>query len=219
MNFTDDRILNAIAAILIVISFSVMMILLYGGYAPGIESGHPFEYLRATIVMCTLVSLVIPLLRIAGLVKFPWWFSLIIIGNVYFYAISLFCGFYLDISWWGNTAHAISSMVVGIIVFASLCMIQTYSPGHVNLGSVYSILMLQFIICVAFGGIWEIMEGYTDIIVGKSYMVYGAWDSILDVRSDAAGALIISIMGYFILKKHSVEEVAKSIKLLRRIKY
>lgn len=198
--------------------FIAILAIAFSGNAPGEVSGHPRGYLTTSFTVCWIVTMIMPVLGLKRILSLPWWFIGLETANIIYYSASLFMGFYLDISWWGNVAHAISSMAVGTVVFIALCVVSCHSPSHVSLGGKWGILALTLIITVSFGGIWEIMEGYTDIILGHDYMVYGAWDTLLDLRADTGGALLITMIGWLVLRFHTPEQVSSSIRLRRRRK-
>ena len=63
-------------------------------------------------------------------------------------------------------------------------------------------------ISLAFGGIWEVMEGYVDVLVGQSVMVYGDFDTLDDLRADLVGSVIMVILATFIMKGSTAIDVA-----------
>jgi hypothetical protein len=198
---------------MIILSFGFFLIMVKLGLAPGLEAGHPPEYLTATFIAVGVVLSALPIMWYFDIVRMPLWFTALLTANLYYYAISMFFGMYLRIVWWGDVAHCVSSVCVCALVFLSLCILQANSPKHVTLGSTKGILVLVLLIGICFGGLWEVMEGYVDIITGTSYMVYGIWDSLMDIRADTGGAIIMVILGYVLLKKHTPEEISSTTKV------
>ena len=147
------------------IIFAIMFWTVAADIARGLR-WHPAWYLEATCIAFALISCVIPVLRLVDAVKMPWWFNFLLMADVYVYTISLCLGFYMDpdIPWWGFFGHVLSSMSVGAIVFLALCLIEKHSPAHVTLGSNAAIHCYTLMISLAFGGIWEVMEGYVDVL-------------------------------------------------------
>lgn len=185
------------------------------GLAPGIAAGHPVEYLVATCVAWAIISLVIPLLRILHLVSLPPALTAIIYANIFFYVICLTCGLYLNVSWCGDLGHVISSTIVSTIVFVALCLLQTNSPSHVTLGSTAGFCAMLFLVALSFGGIWEMLEGFTDTATGYSYMVYGAADTMGDLSADLIGVIIVTISAYYYLKRGTAERVSSRVRIGR----
>jgi len=189
--------------------------------APGLgPEKHPSEYLLISNIAIFLLISVIPVLRLVGVVRMPWWFNFVLTFDVYLYVVSLTCGFYKEPSmeWWGFLGHTCSSLSVGAICFLALCLIAKHSPADLRYGKLPGLLLLLFVISLSFGGIWEVMEGYVDIITGTAYMSYGVFDSLQDLEADALGSLIMVAIAAFLLKDRTPEEVAAGTHLGRRKK-
>ena len=185
------------------------------GRAPGIEAGHPMEYLAATCVAWAIISLILPVLRLSRLVALPMMLVAIIYANIFFYVICLTCGLYLNVSWCGDFGHVVSSTIVSTIVFVALCLIQTNSPSHVTFGSVAGFCSMLFLMSLSFGGIWEMMEGFTDTATGYSYMVYGATDTMGDLSADLVGVILVTLAAHSYLRKHTTEDMASKVRIGR----
>ncbi len=206
----DGKRASILMLFVVMVTFSSFIILVKLGIAPGLEAGHPPEYLLATFLSVGTVLSLLPIMWYFDIVRMPLWFTALLTANLYYYAISMLFGMYLRVYWWGDVAHCISSMCVTAIVFLGLCVVEANTPNHVTLGSIKGILLLELLIGICMGGIWEVMEGYVDIVVGKSYMVYGVWDTLLDLRSDMAGAIFMVILGYILLKSHTPDEICST---------
>ncbi len=190
--------------------FAAMFAAVAGGVAPGLE-WHPTWYLEATCVMCALLLSVIPALRLAGAVKMPWWLNILLAADVYVYSVSLLLGYYMNpdtMGWWGFFGHVLSSMSVGAVVFLALCLVEKYSPPHVTLGSNAAIHCYTLMISLAFGGIWEVMEGYVDVIAGDSIMVYGNFDTLDDLRADLLGSAIMVFIAGLMMRGRTAADIA-----------
>lgn len=207
---SDDRrdvFLSITVLLAEILIFSVMILTIIMGIAPGLDY-HPSEYLIATCVACALLLAVIPLLRITDIVKMPWWFNLLLILDVYIYSISLCLGMYMSVYWWGFFGHVLSTMSVGAVVFLALCIIEKNSPSRITFGSNAGIHCFTLMISLAFGGIWEVMEGYIDIVAGQAYMSYGVFDSLDDLRADLVGSILMVILAEYLLRRKTPEEIA-----------
>ena len=201
--------------ILFLCPLSMIMMYLYVTFwdAPGIEAGHPIEYLQVTCLLWAGIMTIVPILRLAKLVSLPLWFISIMYGHIYLFVVSLCLGLYLNISWWGDFTHIVASIVVTSVVFIGLCLMESRSPNHVTLGSNRGLLLMLFLVTMSFGGIWEMMEGLTDAISGSPYMVYGLTDTIADITADLIGAVITIIIAGFVLKKQTAKEIASKVRL------
>lgn len=196
--------------LLIVCAFAAM------GMVPGIEAGHPKEYLMATCIAWTIVSLVIPLLRIMRLVSLPPILIAVIYLNIFFYVLSLNMGLYLNVSWFGDFGHVVSSTIVTCIVFVALCLIQAHSPPHVTFGRSNGLCAMLFLVALSFGGVWEMIEGFADGVTGNDYMVYGARDTMGDLTADLLGVIIVTVCVRIYLRNHTVEDIASSVRFGRK---
>jgi len=206
----DRRFTIAVWVVMALISV-VCIISAVTGITPGVAPGrHPPEYLVVSNVAIFLLISVIPVLRLTGVVKMPWWFNFILIGDVYLYSVSLTLGFYLDpgLPWWGSFGHACSSIAVSSLVFLALCLVAAHSKGKIQYGNDFGLLFITFMFSLALGGIWEVMEGYIDIVTGESYMSYGVLDSLGDLRADFAGALAVCIGAAFLLRRQTIYDIA-----------
>ena len=213
----DERKERRIAWIMLIVcplSMMVMFALVTVGYARGLE-WHPTEYLQATCALWALVMTVLPILRLARIINLPFLFVALLYANMYMYVLSLCYGMYMDpaIPWWGDLTHVISGLVVTSIVFMALCLMSTHSPPHVTFGSRGGLAAMVFVTGCAFGVIWEIMEGFTDIIAGFDYMVYGGADTLYDLLADMIGAVIMATAAWMILGRYSANDIASTIRL------
>lgn len=183
------------------------------GVAPGIAAGHPPEYLKGTCIAVALVSIILPILSLRNMIVLPRWFLAMVYFDLYMYATTLCCGMYFTISWWGDFSHVISSVVVTEIILMALCVMVTYSPAYVTLGSNKGLAISLFIISVSFGGIWELIECSTDLLAGSSYMVYGAAGSLADMTADAIGAGIVAVYAYYALKVKDPSDMISELRI------
>ena len=181
--------------------------------APGLgPDKHPPEYLFISNIAIFLLISVIPVLRLLGIVRMPWWFNLLLAFDVYLYVVSLTCGFYKEDSlpWWGFLGHTCSSMSISALSFLALSIVITRSPVDVRYGHTLGFLVILYFVSVAFGGIWEVMEGYVDIVAGTEYMSYGVFDSVQDMVADSLGALIMCVIAGYLLRTRTPADIASS---------
>ena len=218
MNSEQDRRerRNAWLTILIgPIPMLLMLVIVCMGLVPGLGAGHPIEYLQATCIAWVPFTLILPILRLLRVVSFPRWFDVLIYFDMYLYVYSLCCGLYLNISWWGDMTHVLSSMVVSCIVFMCMCLTWSRSPEHVSFGSCGGLPAACLLVSMSFGGIWEFIEASTDAIAGGPYMVYGAADTLGDLTADVIGAVIVSLMAYMLLGSRDAQEIVSDLRFGR----
>jgi hypothetical protein len=218
MNAEDMKERRIAWAILIICPLSVMLMFVYVtlGYARGLAAGHPMEYLQMTCILWAIIMTVLPILRLVRLVSLPLWFMVLIYGDMYLFVLTLCEGLYFDISWWADFTHVISSMVIASIVFLALCSIEASSPSHVTLGSRGGIVMVTVFVAFSFGAIWEVMEGFTDILTGIDYMSYGALHTMGNLTADMIGTMIMATIAWMLLDRYGVKGIASKIRLGRK---
>ena len=216
MNADEKKERRTAWIILIACPLSMMCIfaLVSAGYARGLE-WHPMEYLQATCVLWALVMTIVPILRLTRFISLPLLFVALLYANMYMYVLSLCYGMYMDpaINWWGDFTHVVSGLVVASIVFIAMCLMTTRSPPHVTFDARGGMAITVFAVALAFGVIWEIMEGFTDIVTGYDYMVYGGSDTLYDLLADSIGAFIMAIAAWVILGKYTAKDIASRIRV------
>jgi hypothetical protein len=215
MNAEQDRLERRNAKIKLVvlpIPLIIVLITVLMDIAPGLDAGHPPEYLIATCLVWILIILVLPILRLARIFSLPIWFEAIIYANIYMYVTALCGGLYLNVKWWGDMTHVLSSLIVAGFVFLVLCVVQSRLPPHATLGGRGGMTAMLFLISMSFGGIWEIMEGMTDFFSGQAYMIYGANDTLGDMSADLLGVVLMTIIAYIILGKQSAQDTARNVR-------
>ena len=219
MNAEEDRRERRTAWALLIgapVVFAIICYTVLTGAAPGLDAGHPVEYLAATCLAWALISTVLPILRLLRLVSLPPAMIGVIYFDMFFYVIGLCSGCYLNISWFGDFGHVVSSTIVTIIVFVGLCLIEAHSPAHVTFGNRVGMCIMLLLVALSFGGIWEMIEGFTDGVTGNAYMVYGASDTMGDLSADLIGAMIVSAGAYLYLGSHSPSDISSKVRFGRR---
>jgi hypothetical protein len=202
-------ILLIVCPLLIMIEFVYVTL----GYAHGLDAGHPMEYLQVTCILWAAVSAVLPALRLLKIIAMPLWFILLVYGNMWLFIASLCQGMYFEMLWWPNFTHVISAVVVTAIVFMALCLMKAHSPPHVTFGTKGGMVAMTIMVGLSFGAVWEIMEGFTDIISQYDYMSYGAVHSLGNLTADMIGTFLMGGIALIILSKYGEEHVASSIRL------
>lgn len=140
-------------------------------------------------------------------VYIPPIFSLMAIAFIF---ASLFLGeirgYYTRFWWWDMALHTTSGFLLGIIGFLMVHVLnETEEIGmHMKPGFV---AFFAFLFAIGFGVIWEIFEFAMDSFFGMNMQKpmlndpSGLTDTMWDLIVDALGALTISILGYFYIKK------------------
>ena len=66
--------------------------------------------------------------------------------------------------------------------------------------SPFFVAFFAFCFALACGAIWEIFEYLMDVVFGTDMQKSGLNDTMADLIVDSAGAVIISVIGYFFLR-------------------
>jgi len=216
--FNEPRERRIAWAMLILCPFSmfVMFMFVTMEMAPGLDAGHPMIYLQLTCILWAVVMTIVPILRLVRYVSMPLWFTSILYADMYMYVVSLCLGFYMNLYWWANFTHVISTMVVTAIVLMALCYVTTRLAPHLSLGSKGGIIALMVLVGAAFGAIWEFSEGMTDLLSGYDFMIYGAIDNIGNLAADIVGVIIMVPIAWFLLSKFTPAEIASRFRVGRK---
>lgn len=113
--------------------------------------------------------------------------------------------FYYFFWWWDGLLHFISGLIIALLAFTLVWILNNekrvrmkLSPGFVSL--------FAFCFALAIGGLWEIFEFGIDYFTANAYMMQetGIVDTMWDLILDSLGALVVSLLGYFYLKRRGL---------------
>jgi hypothetical protein len=141
--------------------------------------------------------------------------------------LSLQFGLYNKFFWWDDLLHTISGVIIGFIGFIVVYKINYKYNMDIN---PLLIAIFSFTFAVSMGVIWEIFEFASDVIIGtahqkwdlpdteilmgKPYQGSGVRDTMSDLILDSIGALVASVITYYMYKKQKrqvLEEMQKMI--------
>ncbi|PIN79673.1 hypothetical protein COV16_02870 [Candidatus Woesearchaeota archaeon CG10_big_fil_rev_8_21_14_0_10_34_8] len=147
---------------------------------------------------------------------------------VVFISFSLFLGemrsYYVKFWWWDVLLHSMSGIVLAFVGF--LIVYILYTEKKIRMRPRF-VLLFSFCFAVAIGSLWEIVEFTLDSFLGLQMQEASLFDTMLDLIVDSISALIVSVAGYFYVKRkksslffrHLVERFVKANpKLFRRKK-
>lgn len=106
-------------------------------------------------------------------------------------------GYYTRFWWWDVVLHTGSGLLLGLLGFIILFIL--YEGGMIK-GKPITIAMFSFCFALAIGALWEIFEFSMDQAIGLNMQNTGLIDTMWDLIIDAAGALLISVLGFIYLK-------------------
>jgi hypothetical protein len=159
------------------------------------------DWSTALLILGILILTFIPaIIRRSGRVHLPVEFDLIIILFVFF---SLYLGelqgYYTLYWWWDIVLHTGSGLLFGIAGFLMIFLLNEEKKINLNLKPLF-LAVFAFVFAIALGAIWEIFEFSMDQLLGFQ-MQPSLWDTMWDLIVDSLGAGIISVLGYFYMKK------------------
>jgi len=202
-----ERKIDLACLILLPLSFMVMFLLGFFGYA--MNKNH--EYATTVQFISIFVVMVLPFMRIKRIFYAPYWFIFVMTANIYMFSVLLFLGIYDRIWWWDHFSHWLSSLLVAMIVFIALLIIENYTERITIPKSM--LLFLTFMFGLALGCIWEMWEAGMDGAFGAGMMIYSVHDTLNDLWMDFFGALTMVVLGIVILHFKEPAEIVGRIGL------
>lgn len=129
---------------------------------------------------------------------------------IVFVFASLFLGemrqFYVRIWWWDIALHTSSGFLLG--VFGFLLVYTLNENAHIELTMrPRFVALFAFLFAVAVGAVWEIFEYSMDSFFGMNMQKpmlgdpSGLTDTMWDLIVDTVGALIVSLMGWWYMRR------------------
>jgi len=150
-------------------------------------------------------------------------------------AIFIYAGLFLSVRynlyyrffWWDDLLHTLSGVIIGFIGFIVIYRINHNYSMDLN---PLLVSMFSFTFAVTLGVMWEILEFSSDVflgtanqkwnlpetekLIGKAYQGSGLRDTMSDLIVDSIGALITSIITYFMYKNQKKKTLEGMEKML-----
>ena len=188
------------------LSISLQIILLIGL----VLSIYEHRWLIAFLVAGILILTVLPTaLGKRFAVYIPPEFELLAILFIF---ASLFLGevrgYYVKFWWWDVLLHAGSGFLLGIMGFLLVYVLNQEEKIQLHMKPPF-VALFSFTFALAIGSIWEIFEYSMDSLFGLNIQKSGLVDTMWDLIVDAAGALVIAVLGYWYMKRGSEYFVEK----------
>lgn len=190
-----ERRVDIACLIVFPIGFIVLALLAFFGYSPAYFAD---TYVMMTEIISAIVVAILPLMRIKGKFRPPYWFVGIVTSVPYVHSVSLFAGLYMYVDYWDFFSHCYSSFVVTMVAFIALLVIDYYTTRlHLGRGG---LILGTMILGHGFGNMWEVGEWIVDSIFADSYMSYSVWDTVKDIcLGDMCGVMIMTVLATYIL--------------------
>ncbi len=116
--------------------------------------------------------------------------------------------FYFKFWWWDLFLHGLSSILLAFGAY--LVVYILYTEKKIRTTPRFA-AMFSFCFALAVGALWEIVEFIIDITLGWNMQRSGLFDTMSDLIVDAGGALVVSIAGYFYLKRKEPTKIFEKI--------
>lgn len=102
--------------------------------------------------------------------------------------------------WWDIMMHTTSGVFLGFVGFLIVYTLNFEKKIELKLSPLF-IALFSFIFAMAIGALWEVYEFTLDSIFGSMHQLDSLTDTMWDLILDAVGALFVSILGYFYVKR------------------
>ncbi len=123
--------------------------------------------------------------------------------NIFVYA-SIFLGdvqsFYDKFWWWDGVLHTVSGIILGFAGFLLVYILNQEARVKLDM-SVGLMALFAFTFAITLGVFWEFFEFFMDSVFGFNMLESGLVDTMSDLIVDSLGALVISVAGYFYIKR------------------
>lgn len=165
------------------------------------------QWMAAALVGAILATMAPPLIvRRLVRVHIPPEFAVL---AILFLFASLYLGevrdFYTRFWWWDIALHAGSGLLLGIAGFLLVFVLNESASVDLHLSPRF-VAIFAFCFALAGGAVWEIFEFAMDRLAGTTMQKpmlgdpSGLTDTMWDLIVDAAGALAISVFGWWFLR-------------------
>lgn len=129
------------------------------------------------------------------------------------YVLGEYGGFYEKFFWWDILLHWINSFIFGFIgfIFAYALLLTERLKAQPMFVSMFAVFF-----AISIGVVWEIFEFAMDRNFGFNMQKSGLTDTMADLITDAAGAMLVGTVGFIYLKQPEPEMLNR---LLERLAY
>ena len=194
----DEKRLDIADKIQLVVSYLLQLILL----ASGIFFLTQKHWTNSFFILGILILTFAPaILRRNYKVFLPVEFDFIMILFVF---LAIFLGeihtYYQKFWWWDTLLHTSSGFLIGIAGFLLIYVLNSQKKILRQMKPSF-ISLFAFAFALSLGALWEIFEFSLDQIFLLNTQKGGLVDTMWDLIVDTIGAIVISILGYFYLKK------------------
>ena len=200
---TLDTICCLAAAVLVIMSILSIME----------SSRHLYELF--TGLVCAFFCLLPTIFARKNIMTLPLWFAAFMEIAIFLHAYGVLLMQYDMQAFYDTITHTFSSFVISLCVIMTLFTLQRYN-SRVNFTVGFTVVFI-FLIMMAFGTYWEVMEYFVDELTGTG-MQYSPFDTVRDMFSNAMGSMLGSLFIYIYMRRWSIEEFIDSINVNRKLR-
>lgn len=152
-----------------------------------------------TVSLIALFITFIPwFLKILFNIETPVFFEIIYLMFIYGILImGELRGFYSGLWWWSILMTFTASITLGFVGLSVVYVL--YKNNRINMTPIFASILI-FCFAVSIGVLWEMFEFTLDTLI-HSGLQKGLTDTMQDISINVLGALLISIAGFFHIKK------------------
>ncbi len=178
------------------IVMSTIRLILFITFVYSLTSGRTL--IQLTSLIAIFVTFIPRILKELFRIEIPAGFEIIYLMFIYgVLVMGELRGFYSGIWWWSLLTTFTASIALGLIGLSVIHVL--YKNGRINTPPIFaSILIFSF--SVSIGALWEIFEFTLDALA-HSGLQKGLADTMQDISINVLGALLVSIAGFFHIKK------------------
>jgi len=182
------------------------------------------QWLNAALVVAILAVALLPIVLRDWLpIRLPPEFQVLAILFVF---AALFLGevrsYYDRIWWWDLALHASSGLLLGLLGLMLVYALNQRAPQDLHLPP-HFVALFAFVFAVATGTLWEVFEFAVDRLLGGRMQKpmlsdpTGLTDTMWDLIVNTLGALIVSLLGWWSIRRGGPRFVANWIDRFRRL--
>jgi len=177
----------------------VLQVFLTGSLALSL---HRHQWFNALLITILLLTTVLPtLLKRWVEIRIPP--ELHAVALLFVFA-AIFLGemrsYYLKFWWWDLALHTTSGFLLGIVGFLLVYILNESRSIEFRMKQGF-VAFFSFAFALAAGSVWEVFEFGMDRLFGLNMQKSGLIDTMTDLILNTIGALTMSILGYFYMKR------------------
>ena len=194
-----------------ILSASILFIMSFLSMMENVR--HLYEL--CTGVFCGIFCLLPIIFERKSIMSLPLWFVIFMDIAIFLHAYGVLLLQYDLLVFYDTVTHTFSSFVICLCVILTLFTLQRYN-SKVNFSVGFTTVFI-FLIMMAFGAYWEVMEYVVDLLTGTG-MQYSPFDTLRDMFANALGSMLGSLFMYLFMRNRSVEEFIDSFNLHKSLR-